>query len=64
MSFSEVIDALKIIRTYCQGKTHCQHCRLHTKKDDNTCGVAADGTLPSQWDFDLDPEESVPSIFK
>lgn len=64
MDFREVVDALKIIRTYCQGKTHCSECRLHTKKDDNTCGVAAVGTLPSLWNFDLDPEESVPSIFK
>ena len=64
MNFSEVVDALKIIQTYCRGKTNCQHCRLHTKKDDKTCGVAAKGTLPSTWEFELDPEEIVPSIFK
>lgn len=64
MDFREVVDALKIIRTHCQGKTHCSECRLHTKKDDNTCGVAADGTLPSQWEFDLESEITVPSIFK
>lgn len=64
MNFSEVVDALKIIRTYCRGKSNCKHCRLHTKNDVNTCGVSAEVTMPSSWDFDLDPEESVPSIFK
>lgn len=64
MDFREVVDALKIIKTYCIGKPDCKQCRLHTKKDDKTCGVAAKGVLPSTWDFDLDPEESVPSIFK
>lgn len=64
MDFREVVNALQIVREYCRGKTDCSQCRLHTKKDDKTCGVAADGTLPSSWEFDLDPEESVPSVFK
>ena len=64
MNFMEVVDALKIIQTYCRGKTNCQHCRLHSKRDDKTCGVSEEGIAPSSWDFDLDPEESVPSIFK
>lgn len=64
MDFREVVEALKIIREHCQGKTQCSQCRLHTKKDDKTCGVAAKDTSPSRWSFDLDPEESVPSIFK
>lgn len=64
MDFREVVDALKIIKMYCIGKPDCQKCRLHTKKDDKTCGVAPKGVLPSTWDFDLDPEEIVPSIFK
>lgn len=64
MDFREVVDALKIIRSYCQEKPNCQLCRLHSKKDDKTCGVAAKDTMPASWDFNLDPEESVPSIFK
>ena len=64
MDFREVVDALKIIKKYCIGKPNCHQCRLHSKKDDKTCGVAAKDTSPSRWDFDLDPEESVPSIFK
>lgn len=64
MDFREVVDALKIIKKHCIEKPNCQTCRLHTKKDDKTCGVSAQFTSPSQWDFDLDPEESVPSIFK
>lgn len=64
MDFREVVEALRIIRKYCQGKTICAQCRLHTKNDVNTCSVSAYGMAPSSWDFDLDPEESVPSIFK
>lgn len=64
MDFREVVEALKIIRKHCQGKTQCSQCGLHTKDDDCTCGVSASGMIPSLWDFDLDPEESVPSIFK
>lgn len=64
MDFREVVDALKLIKTYCIGKPNCQQCRLHAIEDDKTCGVAAKGSSPATWDFDLDPEESVPSIFK
>jgi hypothetical protein len=64
MNFSEVVDALKIIRTYCRGKSNCKHCRLHAKEDVKTCGVAVKGASPATWEFDLDPEENIPSIFK
>lgn len=64
MDFREVVDALKMIKTYCIGKPNCQNCRLHSKNDDKTCGVAEKGASPATWDFNLDPEESVPSIFK
>lgn len=64
MDFREVVESLEIIRRHCQGKCSCAQCRLHSKKDDTTCGVSEYGIAPSSWEFDLDPEESVPSIFK
>lgn len=64
MDFREVVESLRIIRRYCQGKQSCEKCRLHSKEDSSLCGVSVKGVVPSTWEFDLDPEESVPSIFK
>ena len=64
MDSIQVIESLRTIKKLCQETPDCKKCRLHSKEDDKTCGVAAKGASPAIWDFDLDPEESVPSIFK
>lgn len=64
MDFIQVIESLRTIKILCQETEECKQCRLHTKDDATSCGVSPTGRIPARWDFDLDPEESVPSIFK
>lgn len=64
MDFIQVIHALKTIRSHCQETSDCKQCRLHSKEDENSCGVCPNGCIPAQWEFDLDKEITVPSIFK
>lgn len=65
MDFINVIEALKTIKTYCNEKPDCKSCRLHRRDDTERCGVSPTAPyIPARWNFDLDPEESVPSIFK
>lgn len=64
MDFIEVIESLKTIKRHCQETPKCERCRLHSKDDVTKCGVCNFGQIPAQWEFDLDSEESVPSIFK
>lgn len=64
MDFIQVIHALKTIKKYCQETPRCESCRLHSKNDPSKCGVCADCFIPSRWEFDVDAEISVPSIFK
>lgn len=64
MDFIQVIHALKTIRSQCLENSNCECCRLHSKDDVNKCGVCPDGRIPARWDFDLESEECVPSIFK
>nr|DAH96427.1 MAG TPA: hypothetical protein [Caudoviricetes sp.] len=64
MDFIEVIEALKTIKRYCQERTDCKCCRLHNQNDNSTCGVCPNGVLPARWEFDVDAEITVPSIFK
>ena len=64
MDFIRVIHALKTIKEHCQETPCCKQCRLHSKDDENSCGVNPSGTIPARWKFDLDAEKSVPSIFK
>ena len=64
MDFIQVIHALKTIKRHCQETPNCERCRLHVGKDPVKCGVCPDGCIPAQWEFDLESEETVPSIFK
>lgn len=64
MDFIQVIHALKTIRSHCAETPDCKQCRLHSKDDITTCGVCPDGCIPAHWEFDLESEEIVPSIFK
>ena len=64
MSFVKVLESLKIIRSYCGEMTECEQCRLHAKDDRKSCAVSRDGNIPANWEFDLDMEVIVPSIFK
>ncbi len=64
MDFIQVLHALKTIKRHCQETTRCTDCRLHSKDDETTCGVCLSGTIPARWEFDVDPEICVPSIFK
>ena len=64
MDFIQVIHALKTIKRHCQETPKCEYCRLHNKNEPSTCGVSPKGYIPAQWEFDLDAEISVPSIFK
>ena len=64
MDFIQVIEALKTIKRHCQETPDCKQCRLHSINDTNTCGVSRNGFLPARWEFDLDAETIVPSIFK
>lgn len=64
MYFIDVISALETIKRHCQETQDCKECRLHSKHNASTCGVCPYGVLPSQWEFDVDAETIVPSIFK
>lgn len=64
MDFIQVIHALKTIKKHCQETPDCKQCRLHSKSDKTKCGVSPNGNIPAQWEFDVDAEITVPSIFK
>lgn len=64
MDFIQVIESLKTIKRLCQETPDCKQCRLHVKDDVTTCGVSPSGHIPARWDFDVDAEICVPSIFK
>ena len=64
MDFIEVIRALKTIKKHCQKTPRCVSCRLHSKEDETACGVSPEGNIPANWEFDVDAEPIVPSIFK
>lgn len=64
MDFIQVIDALKVIKKHCQEMPECKQCRLHSKDYETTCGVSMVGNIPARWEFDVDAEIRVPSIFK
>ena len=64
MDFIQVIHALKTIKKHCQETPDCKQCRLHSKDDVTSCGVSPSSSIPAQWEFDVDAEISVPSIFK
>lgn len=64
MDFIQVIESLRTIQKLCQETPVCKQCRLHSKEDENSCGVSPSSCIPSRWEFDVDAEISVPSIFK
>lgn len=64
MDFIQVIHALKTIKKHCQETSKCENCRLHKKNEPTSCGVSPRGYIPARWEFDVDTEETVPSIFK
>ena len=64
MDFIQVIHALKTIKRHCQETPDCKTCRLHSKDDATKCGVSLTGSIPARWEFDVDAEIIVPSIFK
>lgn len=64
MDFMDVVSALEVIKKYCQETPDCKMCRLHAINDTTTCGVSPTGSLPARWEFDVDAEISVPSIFR
>ena len=64
MDFIRVIHALKTIKKHCEETPDCKQCRLHSKEDETSCGVSPRSSIPAQWEFDVDAEISVPSIFK
>lgn len=64
MDFIDVISALAVIKRHCKETLDCKQCRLHSKDDASTCGVSPRGNIPSHWDFDVDAEIILPSIFK
>ena len=64
MDFIQFIDALKTIKKHYQEMTSCKQCRLHSKEDETSCGISPRGSIPYQWEFDVDAEIRVPSIFK
>ena len=64
MDFIQVIESLRTIKKLCQETPDCKQCRLHSKDDVTTCGVSPKGNIPARWEFDLESEEIVPSIFK
>lgn len=64
MDFIQVIESLRTIKTLCKETPECKQCRLHTKDDATTCGVSTKGNIPARWEFDLESETIVPSIFK
>lgn len=64
MDFIRVIHALKTIKKHCEETPECKQCRLHSKDDKTLCGVSPKGNIPAGWEFDVDAETHVPSIFK
>lgn len=64
MGFMDVLSALDVIKRHCQETVMCENCRLHKKNEPSTCGVSPKGYIPANWEFDLESEETVPSIFK
>ena len=64
MDFIQVIHALKTIKKHCQETPDCKQCRLHSKEGNTSCGVSPRGFIPAQWEFDVESETIVPSIFK
>ena len=64
MDFIQVIHALKTIKRHCAETPYCKECRLHKKNEPSTCGVSPKGFIPARWEFDLESEVTVPSIFK
>ena len=64
MDFLQVIEALKTIKKHCQETPDCKQCRLHNKNEPSTCGVSPNGYIPARWEFDVDAETHVTSIFK
>ena len=64
MDFMDVLSALEVIKRHCQEKPDCKQCRLHSKDDETTCVVSQKGNIPARWEFDVDAETHVPSIFK
>lgn len=64
MDFIEVVEALKVIKRHCQETPDCKQCRLHTKYDSSKCGISDSSVIPASWEFDLESETIVPSIFK
>lgn len=63
MDFIQVINALKMIQNHCIETSDCKQCRLHSKHNVSTCGVSH-SSIPDRWEFDVDAEIIVPSIFK
>lgn len=64
MDFIQVIHALETIKKHCQETPGCKQCRLHSKEYETSCGVSPKGNIPARWEFDVDAETHVPSIFK
>lgn len=64
MDFMDVVSALEVIKKHCEETPDCKQCRLHTKYDNSTCYVSSTSIIPARWEFDVDTEISVPSIFK
>lgn len=64
MNFREVIESLRTIKKLCQETPACKKCRLHSKEDEDLCGVCHSGSIPARWEFDVDADITVPSIFK
>lgn len=64
MDFMDVLSALEVIKRHCQETPDCKQCRLHKKDEPDACAVCADCYIPARWEFDVDAEISVPSIFK
>ena len=64
MDFMDVISALEVIKRHCEETPDCKQCRLHKINDNSTCGVSPTGSIPARWEFGVDWEEVVPSIFK
>lgn len=64
MDFIQVIESLRMIKKHCLETPSCKQCRLHSKYDETSCGVCPSGSIPARWEFDVDAEIRVPSIFK
>lgn len=64
MDYIQLLHALETIKKHCQETPECKQCRLHSKEDEISCGVSPRGSIPARWEFDVDAETIVPSIFK